>query len=140
MEFLCCKSFRIDQTRHIPAKGTKVIVSDQNQSIDIDTLQDFELAQDVGATHINVIKKDTNKYERQNVVRNEPNRLFIEVIGRYDWLFEKLVDYGEKHHSVSHFIIVSSDFLKQKYQALLRQNDSIVTTVAELELNWRVCD
>jgi CMP-N,N'-diacetyllegionaminic acid synthase len=28
-------------------KGTKVIVSDQNQSIDIDTLQDFELAQDV---------------------------------------------------------------------------------------------
>ena len=28
-------------------KGTKVIVSEQNQSIDIDTLQDFELAQDV---------------------------------------------------------------------------------------------
>ena len=70
----------------------------------------------------------------KNVVRKEPNRLFIEIIGRYDWLFEKLVDYGEKHHSVSHFIIVSSDSLKQKYQALLRQNDSIVTTVAELEL------
>ena len=61
----------------------------------------------------------------KNVVRNEPNRLFIEVIGRYDWLFEKLVDYGEKHHSVSHFIIVSSDSLKQKYQALLRQNEAL---------------
>lgn len=70
----------------------------------------------------------------KNVLRKEPDRLLIEVIGRYDWLFEKLVDYGEKYHGVSHFIIVSSDSLKQKYQALLKQNDSIVTTVAELEL------
>ena len=68
------------------------------------------------------------------VVGKVPDRLFIEVIGRYDWLLEKLVDYGEKYHGVSHFIIVSSDSLKQKYEAFLKQKDSTVITVAELEL------
>lgn len=70
------------------------------------------------------------KAQRLNHLK--PDRLLIEVIGRYDWLFEKLVYFGEMHHGVSHFIIVSSEILKQKYQAMLTQKDSTVITTAEL--------
>ena len=78
--------------------------------------------------YINVIKKDTSNMKDKNICKIDPNRLFIEVIGRYDWLFEKLVDYGEKHHSVSHFNCFVDSL--NKNTSLLRQNDSIVTTVA----------
>tara|TARA_B110001452_G_scaffold266772_1_gene274532 strand:- start:1188 stop:2723 length:1536 start_codon:yes stop_codon:yes gene_type:complete len=63
----------------------------------------------------------------------KPNRLFIEVIGRYDWLFEKLVDFGEKHGTACHYIIVPSLSLKYKYQSLLKHKDSMVITIAELD-------
>ena len=42
-------------------KGTKVIVSDQHQSIDIDTFQDFALAQDVWRDMCQSYKKNRHR-------------------------------------------------------------------------------
>ncbi|MDB2324443.1 hypothetical protein N9W44_02620 [Alphaproteobacteria bacterium] len=64
--------------------------------------------------------------------KQKPARLLIEVIGRYDWLFEKLVDFGESEIGTSHFIIVSSKELKRKYQALIKQEGSVVITTEEV--------
>lgn len=63
----------------------------------------------------------------------KPNRLFIEVIGRYDWLFEKLVEYGETENGNAHCIIVSSERIKNKYFKLLKNKESIVYTIDDID-------
>ena len=63
---------------------------------------------------------------------NPPKKIFIEVINRYDWLYEKLVAHNEVREGIAHYVIVSSETLKKKYKAIIKNPDSTVIRADEL--------
>lgn len=65
-------------------------------------------------------------------VNRAPKKIFIEVINRYDWLYEKLVAHNEAREGIAHYIIVSSETLKKKYKAIIEHPDSTVIRADEL--------